>query len=110
MAVYVFEAKNGEQIERDFPIGTAPQKIGRFKRIIVGVGLCVPKEHQAVTYAGREGQKILARQYRQNKAVAEGLANGTMNPPEGRDVVGDMQPREFKAQFNDMYESAKQNA
>lgn len=79
------------------------------RKLIAPVSICIPKEHRAATYAGREGDKVVARQYRENKRVAEGLANGTMTPPDDRDTTGDLQPREFTSQFNSMYETAKQN-
>lgn len=52
-------------------------------------------------------KKIEARHYRQNKAAAEGLVNGSMMPPEDRPVVGSTQPRSSVSQFNSMLDHAR---
>ena len=111
MPVYTFESEGGRLIEKDFSVAECPKEIEIdgiwYRKILSPVQFCVPEQHKAITYAGREGDRRVARHYRQNKRVAEGLANGSMMPPEGRDVAGDKQPREFIAQLNSMYDSAK---
>jgi putative FmdB family regulatory protein len=77
------------------------------KRIITTCNVLIGAEHRAVTNAGPEGDKRAHRHHRVNKEVAEGLAKGTMNPPDDRPVAGDKQTRESVRQFNEMYQTAK---
>lgn len=111
MPVYCYECSQcgpfeAEQSIHDPALTICPQGHAA-KRVLAPVQFCVPEQHKAVTYAGREGDKRVARHHRVNKEVAEGLAKGTMRPPDDRDVAGDKQPREFVAQLNSMYDSAK---
>lgn len=77
--------------------------------------LLVPVSILAYTPVGEKAKRAEARTYRQNKAIAEGLANGTMLAPDEvpnsqRDtVVGDKQSRESVRQFNEFYQTAKEN-
>lgn len=120
MPIYLYECPSCgvfefEQSINDEPLTTCPQEgFDSFdicwkpvKKLIAPVAICIPKEHKAVTYAGREGDRVVRRHYKENKAVAEGLAKGTMMPPPDRDVAGDKQTRESIAQFNSFYEKAK---
>ena len=105
MPTYLFESPKGERIEREFPIGSCPDKIGRFRKILAPVQFCVPEQHQACN----DTEKVRHRHYRCNKEAAEGLANGTYMEPQDRGVTGEGQTRESVAQFNDMYVRAKGN-
>ena len=104
MPVYLFEAPDGETIERAFPVGDCPDVIAEgkvYKKIIAPVSIC------AYTVVGEKLAKHEERTYRTNKCTAEGLAKGTMREPEGRDVAGDKQSRESVRQFNEMYDRTK---
>lgn len=110
---YRFVSRNGEAIERDFDFaGPKPDMIevnGQrfyFARMLAP-SVNVPEHHRAATYAGRDGDRKLARHYRCNKEAAEGLANGTMMENPERPIFGEEQPRESKVQFNRMYDEAK---
>ena len=61
----------------------------------------------AYTLTGEKLARHEARTYRTNKEVAEGLAKGTYDPPQGRDVAGDKQSRESITQMNRLYEAKK---
>ena len=114
MPIYLYECRECGEYETEQSIHEPPLQTcivdgcnEPVRRLISQVAICIPKEHKAVTYAGREGERVNRRHFRENKAVAEGLANGTMMPPADRDVAGDKQTRESIAQLNSMYESAK---
>ena len=71
------------------------------------IGVVIPEHHKATTYAGAKGDENYARHARVNAEIAEGLANGTMEPPKDREVFGEEMPREAKVDFNRRYDAAK---
>ena len=102
---YIYKNKTGF-VEREYK-GQPPERI-RVKgqtywkyRIVFDGGI------HAYTLTGDKLHKHEHRAYRTNKEIAEGLAAGTMRPPEGRDTTGDKQSRESVNQFNRMLKEKK---
>jgi hypothetical protein len=82
MATYVFESSNGEQVERDFPMGQAPRLVtvkGRkFRKIIAGVGHIIPAYMRAQGSSGssesacdRQAVYLQSDQHRKDMAQQE---------------------------------------
>lgn len=98
---YVYRARNGSEIERDYQ-GRAPQRIksgGLFyakHRILLGNAV-IPEHHRAATYAGPEGAKRHQRQLEQMQHVAKGTKAGKYEPYYGPET-----PREYKTAFERM--------
>jgi putative FmdB family regulatory protein len=104
MPIYCYECAECGVFEElqavgDTPLSKCPQGHPA-RRVVAPVGF-------VTTTNPDQENRIAARHYRQNKAAAEGLANGTMMPPADRDVAGDQQSRSSVAQFNSMYDHAR---
>ena len=103
MPIYVYECPCGQwetlQSHTEPAIGKCANGHPA-RRIISQVGLI------STTNPEQESRKE-ARYYRTNKEVVNGLVNGTMNPPEDRDVAGDKMPRSAVAQLNGMLDHAR---
>lgn len=98
-----------ESLEREF-VGDAPETFAEGGRMWVKAQILFTGGIHAYTPVGEAADRIAARHYRCNKEVAEGLANGTYDPPEDRGTTGVGQPRESVRQFNEMYRDAKEKA
>lgn len=108
MPVYWFESKDGELLELSLPISDSRQRVRQngktYRRILAPVAI------HAYTPVGNEAEVLERRHYRENKAVAEGIANGTMREADDRGIAGDKQPRSSVSQLNGMVADARQKA
>jgi putative FmdB family regulatory protein len=105
MPTYVYECPQCGEFEEHQGVNDAPLSTHHcgqpVKRIVTRCSI------MAYTPVGEAADRIDARVYRTNKEVVNGLVNGTMSPPDDRDVCGDKQSRSSVAQFNSMLDHAR---
>jgi hypothetical protein len=106
---YLYRAADGSFVEREFK-GSAPERLRLHGKTFRKHSIVFDGGIHAYTMTGEKLHKHEERTYRTNKCTAEGLANGTMRPPDYRDAAGDKQSRESINQLNRMYRDAKEKA
>lgn len=104
MPIYCYECDTCGPFEELQDMNDAPLTVCAkghpAKRVIAPVGF-------VTTTNPDQENRIAHRHYRQNKRIAQGLADGSMMPPAEGDVNSKYQPRSSVAQFNSMLDHAR---
>lgn len=105
MPIYVYECPRCGEFEESQAISDAPLQFHHcgkpVKRIVTRCAI------HAYTPVGDAANRLESRQFRTNKEVAEGIVNGTMSPPDDRELAGDKQSRSSISQLNGMIDHAR---